>query len=44
MRHWRQDSRAVSWAPGARMAEDSEISERYPLIPLPSGDFGRAHD
>lgn len=41
MRHWRRDSRAVAGrrAPGDRMAEDGDISERYPLILLPNGDY-----
>jgi Circularly permutated YpsA SLOG family len=27
------------WAPGDRMAEDGVISDRYPLTPLPNGNY-----
>src|SRR5580704_19498153 len=27
------------WVPGDRMAEDGVIPERYPLTPLPNGDY-----
>ena len=27
------------WAPGDRMAEDSVIPQRYPLMPLPKGGY-----
>src|SRR6267154_2035118 len=27
------------WCPGDRMAEDGVIPDRYPLMPLPNGDY-----
>jgi hypothetical protein len=27
------------WCPGDRMAEDGRIPEKYPLMPLPNGDY-----